>query len=76
MKKVEKGSQVAKQVNWAVTLIVSILVGGFGIDRFMMGKILSGILKMVTFGGFGIWWLIDVIMIAVKYDFKNVEWVD
>ena len=27
-------------------------------------KIGTGILKLITFGGCGIWWLIDVIMIA------------
>jgi len=65
-----------KQLNWIATLVLSILFGGLGVDRFMMGKIGTGILKLVTGGGFGIWWLIDVILIATKYKYANVEWVD
>jgi TM2 domain-containing membrane protein YozV len=65
-----------KQLNWTITLIMSIIFGTLGVDRFMMGKIGTGILKLVTGGGFGIWWLIDVILIATKHKFANVEWVD
>lgn len=65
-----------KKVNWVLTLIMSILFGGLGVDRFIMGHIGLGILKLITGGGFGIWWLIDIILIAIKYDFKNVEWTD
>ena len=38
--------------------------GKLGIDRFYLGYIGTGILKLITCGGFGIWWLIDLIMIA------------
>ena len=44
--------------------MLSIFVGGLGIDRFYLGKIGTGILKLITGGGLGIWWLIDVILIA------------
>ena len=47
-----------------VTLILSIFLGELGIDRFYLGYIGTGILKLITCGGFGIWWLIDLIMIA------------
>ena len=50
--------------NWLVALLLSIFVGGLGIDRFYLGKIGTGILKLITGGGLGIWWLIDVILIA------------
>ena len=63
-----------KKVPWLPVLIVSILVGGFGIDRFMMGHVGLGIVKLLTFGGLGIWYLIDLIMIAMKSDFPGVEW--
>jgi TM2 domain-containing membrane protein YozV len=52
--------------SYTTALILSIFLGELGIDRFYMGYIGLGILKLVTLGGFGIWWLIDVIMIATK----------
>ena len=51
---------------WLTLLLLSIFLGGFGVDRFFVGKIGTGILKLITFGGCGIWWLIDLIMIAVN----------
>jgi len=50
--------------SWVVALLLSIFLGGLGIDRFYLGKIGTGILKLITCGGLGIWWLIDLIMIA------------
>jgi len=65
----------AREVNWILALIMSILFGAIGVDRFIMGKVGTGILKLITFGGLGIWWLIDLILIATKYEFKDVKWV-
>jgi len=50
--------------SWVVALLLSIFLGGLGIDRFYLGRIGTGILKLITCGGLGIWWLIDLIMIA------------
>ena len=44
------------------TTILAWVLGGLGVDRFYTGHIVLGILKLVTGGGFGIWWLIDFIM--------------
>lgn len=63
-----------KKLNWTLTLILSIFFGQFGVDRFMMGQIGMGILKLITGGGCGIWWIVDVILIAMKKDFPGVEW--
>jgi TM2 domain-containing membrane protein YozV len=65
-----------KPKKWIVALLLSILLGGLGVDRFYMGYIGTGILKLITLGGFGIWALIDIILIAVKHDFKKVQWVE
>ena len=65
-----------KELNWLLTLLMSIFFGYIGVDRFMMSKIVTGILKLVTLGGLGIWWLIDLILIATKYPFKNIKWVE
>ncbi len=45
-------------------LLLSIFLGTLGVDRFYLGYIGLGIVKLITAGGCGIWWLIDVIMIA------------
>ncbi|HRN28468.1 MAG TPA: TM2 domain-containing protein [Terrimesophilobacter sp.] len=50
------------QKSFIVTWLLSLLVGVFGVDRFYLGKVGTGILKLITFGGLGIWWLIDLIM--------------
>ena len=50
--------------DWTVLLIVSILVGGLGVDRFMTGHIGTGVLKLITGGGCLVWWLIDLVNIA------------
>ncbi len=64
-----------RKVNWVLTLIMSILFGSLGVDRFIMGHIGLGILKLITFGGCGIWWLVDLILIATKHPFEGIEWV-
>lgn len=45
-------------------LILSVLCGGLGIDRFYLGYIGIGVLKLLTGGCFGILWIIDIICIA------------
>ncbi len=45
----------------STVLIVSILLGTLGIDRFMLGEAGMGVLKLLTCGGAYIWWIIDMI---------------
>jgi len=49
-----------------VAILLSVLVGSLGIDRFYLGYIGLGILKLLTGGGCGVWWLIDIVLIATK----------
>jgi TM2 domain-containing membrane protein YozV len=65
-----------REVNWVLLLVMSIFFGIFGVDRFMMGKIGTGLLKLFTLGGLGIWWLVDVILIATKYSYKDVKYIE
>ena len=64
-----------KQVNWVLALVMSIVFGSLGVDRFIMGQVGLGVLKLFTLGGCGIWWLIDVVLIATKHEFEGIEWV-
>ena len=43
-----------------------------GVHRFYVGKIGTGILFILTFGGLGIWWIIDLIFI-VTGNFKDKQ---
>jgi TM2 domain-containing membrane protein YozV len=44
-------------------LLLCFFLGVFGAHRFYAGKIGTGILELLTLGGLGIWWLVDMILI-------------
>ena len=52
-------------------LVVSILLGELGVDRFMLGETGMGVLKLLTFGGCGILWIIDMCTISKKVKEAN-----
>jgi TM2 domain-containing membrane protein YozV len=56
----------AGEKSFVVTWLLSLLLGGFAVDRFYLGKIGTGILKLITFSGFGIWYLIDLILVLAN----------
>ena len=56
----------------AVALALCIPLGVFGAHRFYAGKIGTGILQLCTMGGFGLWWLFDLITIA-SGEFRDVD---
>lgn len=56
-----------------ISIILSILLGELGIDRFYIGDIGLGVGKLLTGGGCGIWWIIDLFLIMEATRKKNSE---
>lgn len=51
--------------SYIVAWLLSLFLGGLGVDRFYLGRIWTGILKIITGGGLGIWILIDFVRITL-----------
>lgn len=49
--------------SWTVAFLLSLFLGVFGADRFYVNQLWLGLLKLLSFAGFGFWWLIDVILL-------------
>jgi TM2 domain-containing membrane protein YozV len=63
------------------TLLLCFFLGLFGAHRFYVGKTGTALLMLVTAGGIGIWWLVDLIFIVCgifrdKQDKKVLNWFE
>lgn len=55
---------MSEKKNFTTAILLSLFAGFFGVDRFYLGCTWTGILKLLTLGGLGIWGLIDLIRLA------------
>ncbi|KAG8233393.1 hypothetical protein J437_LFUL013173 [Ladona fulva] len=51
---------------FATTLIYSILLGFLGMDRFCLGQTGTAVGKLLTLGGVGIWWMVDIVLLVTN----------
>ena len=65
-------SEGKSEKEFVPTVILCLLLGVFGAHRFYVGKIGTGVIQLLTFGGLGIWSFIDLIMIIIG-KFKDKE---
>ena len=61
---VQGGNGIMAHKNKLTAILLSVFVGSLGVDRFYLGYVGSGVVKLLTLGGFGIWTLIDLVLIC------------
>ena len=70
--KLLNSSTTTSTTDWLTLFRLTFFVGVLGVHRFYVGKIGTGFLMLLTLGGLGVWFLVDLILV-VTGQFTNKE---
>ena len=70
--KLLNSSTATSTTDWLTLFLLTFFVGVLGVHRFYVGKIGTGFLMLLTLGGLGVWFLVDLILV-VTGQFTNKD---
>ena len=62
--KLLNSSTTTSTTDWLTLFLLTFFVGVLGVHRFYVGKIGTGFLMLLTLGGLGVWFLVDLILVV------------
>ena len=65
-------STKTNSIDWLALFLLTFFVGVLGVHRFYVGKIGTGVLMLITLGGVGVWFLVDLLLV-VTGQFTNKD---
>ena len=70
--KLLNSSTTTSTTDWLTLFLLTFFVGVLGVHRFYVGKIGTGVLMLITLGGLGVWYLVDLLLV-VTGQFTNKD---